>query len=305
MSRITQKPAVGVLNPWATVPSNSNLSSTLTATPIQGAQAYAAIPATGTQPSSGTGFYSPNFVTYVGAKFDTSDGRTLVIVQNGNVAVGVGKLVQAPVEVTAFELLAMTVPTTYPATAGATQILVTNGATVLKLNQFQGGFAIVGAGTGAGQTLKIASHAPAAASAKFVLTLEDPIQTALDATSTITLIASPFGGTFTGVVISNHSALGLPVGITITPLAASTAGTYDATYGTQSVNGVAQYGLVQTSGLIAGLIDNTVTNVGYPLGPSTVTDGALGVATLTSKPQIAVSAQTQTSADYGAVFLQL
>lgn len=305
MSRITQKPAVGVLNPWNAVPANSNLSSSLTATPVTGAQAYSAIPATGTRPSSGTGVFDPNFVTYVGEKFETSDGREFVIVQNGTSAIGTGKLVQAPAEVTAFEGLSMTVPAAYPATAGSTQILVTNGSTVLNVNQFQGGYAIVATGTGAGQQFKIASHQPAANAATFVLNLEDPIQTTLDATSKISLIYQPFGGTYAGVVISNHSTLGTPIGVTVTSLAASTAATYSGTTGVLTANGTAQYGLVQTHGLAACLIDNTVTNVGYPLGPSAATDGALGVATLTSKPQMAISGQTQTSAQYGAVFLQL
>lgn len=293
MSRITERPAVGAFEPFA------NISS---GTPNQ---AYSAIPAIGAQPSTGTGYYSANGVSYVGQKFLTSDGRELTIVQNGTSALGAGVCVQAPAEVTAFEGLAMTVPTSYPATAGLKQIYATNGATVLKVNQFQGGYVVIASGTGAGQTLKIASHQAAAASAKFVITLEDPIQTTLDATSTVTLIYQPYGGTYAGVVISNHTTLGTPIGVSLYGIAASTAPTYNATTGALTANGVAQYGVVVTHGPTACLIDNTVTNVGYPLGPSAATDGALGVATLTSKPQIAISGQTQTSAQYGIVYVQL
>lgn len=288
MSRITQKSAVAPLSPW------TNIS---TGVPNQ---AFSAIPANGAQPSSATGFYAPDFGTYVGQKFDTSDGRELVLVQNGVVALGAGKLVQASVEATAFEKLAITVPTAQPATAGTFAILVTNGSTVLKVNQFQGGYLVTASGTGAGQTLKIASHQPGANVGTFVVTLEDPIQTTLDATTTVSLIANPYNG----VVISNHSTLGTPVGVTLYNIAASTAATFNGTTGALTANGVAQYGLVVTHGPTACLID-AVTNVGYPLGPSTNTDGALNVATLTSSPQVGVSGQTQTSTQYGIVYLQL
>lgn len=289
MSRITERSAVAPLNPWA------NISTGVAE------QAFSAIPDNGAQPSSATGFYAPGSQTYVGQKFDTADGRELALVRNGAVAIAAGKLMQAPVEVTAFEKMAITVPTAQPATAGTFQILVTNGATKLNVNQFQGGYLVTASGTGAGQTLKIASHqASVASTGTFIVTLEDPIQTTLDATTTVSLIRNPYDG----IVISNHSTLGTPVGVSLYGIAASTAATFDGTTGALTANGVAQYGLIVTHGPTACLID-AVTNVGYPLGPSTNTDGALNVATLTSSPQVAVSGQTQTSTQYGIVYVQL
>ena len=301
MSRITQKPAVAPISPFtAVVPTASNYTGT--ATPVVTTQAYAGIPATTSPVTAGTGFLDASFVTYVGQKFDTSDGRELVLVQNGAAALVAGTLIQAPAEITAFEKLAMTVPTTYPATAGLNQILVTNGSAVLKVNQFQQGYAIVAAGTGIGQTFKIASHQAAASAATFIVTLEDAIQTTLDATSKITLAFNPYIGVITSPATT---ATGAPVGIAITAIAASTAATYDGTSGALTATGVAQYGLIGCHGPLACLIDNTVTNVGYPLGVSKTTAGTLGVATLTTVPQVAVSAQTLTSAQVGLVYLQL
>ncbi len=288
MSRITQKATVGPLSPWLNIKSG---------TPNQ---AFSANPANGAQPSTGTGNFDSSLGTCVGQKFDTSDGRELVLVQNGAVALTAGKLCQAPTEITAFEKLAMTVPTAYPATAGTFQILVTNGATVLKANLYGGGFLVTASGTGLGQTLKIASHQPAANGATFVVTLEDPIQTTLDATTTVSLIANPYSG----VLISNHSTVGTPVGVTLYGIAASTAPTFDGTSGALTANGVAQYGFLVTHGPTGCLID-ALTNVGYPVGPSTNTDGALNVATLTSSPQVGISGQTQTSTQQGMVYLQL
>lgn len=266
-----------------------------------GNQGFSAIPGNGAIPSSGTGSFGNAFPMQIGQRFALADGREVALVRNGTVALAAGVLVQAPAEVTAFEKLAMTVPAAYPATAGLFQILVTNGATVLNLNQFQGGFATVSAGTGIGQMFRIASHAVAANGATFVVTLEDPIITTLDATSKISLISNLYDG----VVINPTTATSTPVGVSLYPLAASTAATYDGTSGKLTLNGIAQYGFIVTRGLVSCLIDNTVTNVGYPLGRSAATAGALGVATLTTAAGFGIAAQTLTSAQNGAALISL
>lgn len=289
MSRITGRSSVAPLNPW------SNLS---TGVPNQ---AFSANPQGASQPA-GTGFFDPSFGTCVGQKFDTDDGRELVLVQNAAVALVPGVLVQSEAEVTAHQKLAMTVPAAYPATAGLFQLLVTNGSTVLNVNKFAGGFLIVASGTGIGQMFEISSHQPAANAATFVVTLVDPIQTTLDATSKITLVQNPYANV---IITPATTATGGVVGITIYNIAASTAPTYNATTGALTASGVAQYGLLTCHGSAACLIDNTVTNVGYPLGVSKTTAGTLGVATLTTVPQVATSSQTLTSANVGLVNLML
>jgi len=288
MSRITSRPTTGSLNPFGS-------------TVAYAGQAYGPIPANAIAPTTGTGTLQAGAVSYVGQKFDTSDGRVLTFVQNGAVALIAGVLVQASAEVTAFQKLAVPTPTTaVPASAGTYQVLVTNGSTVLKSNQFQQGYAIVSAGTGIGQTLKIASHSNAANAGTITLNLEDPIQTTLDNTSKISLIANPY----VGVVVNPTTHTSAPVGVSLYPIAASTAATYDGTSGALTVNGVAQYGMIVTNGPTSCLID-TVTNVGYPLGASTAVTGALAVATLTNSPQVGVSLQTLTSGQNGLVYLQL
>lgn len=290
MSRITQKSAVAPLDAWR------NISSGVPN------QAYAADPAQSPITTAGTGFADPNFDSYVGQKFDTSDGRELALVQNGVVALGAGVLIQSEAEVTAHQKLAMTVPTAYPATAGLFQILVTNGSTVLNVNKFAGGYAIVASGTGGGQIFKISSHQPAANAATFVVTLEDPIQTTLDATSKISLLQNPYANV---IITPITTATGGPVGVSLYNIAASTAPTFNATTGALTAAGVAQYGLIVTHGPTSCLVDSTVTNVGYPLGVSKTTAGCVGVATLTTVPQIAVSSQTLTSANNGLIYLFL
>lgn len=290
MSRISEKPCVGPLDPWKNI--STGVPNTV----------FAANPATGAQPSSGSGVFDPNVDTLVGQRFDTNDGRELVFVRNGAVALAAGVLVQSAAETTAHQKLAMTVPTATPATAGLFQVLVTNGATVVKQNIYAGGYLIVASGTGIGQMLRISSHQAAAASATFIVTTADPIQTTLDATSKISLLANPYAD----VIISPSStATGGPVGITLYGIPTSTAPTWDGTSGALTTNGTAQYGLLVSHGPATCLIDSTVTNVGYPLGVSKTTAGTLGVATLTTVPQIAVSGQTLTSANNGLVMLML
>ncbi len=264
-------------------------------------QAYAPLPSTSSSTTVGTGVLDPNIEAEIGAAFQTADGRTVEIVRNGAVALAAGVLVQAPAEVTAFQKLAMTVPAAYPATAGQTQVLVTNGSTVLNINQFAGGFFEVASGTGIGQFLKISSHTAGTNAGTFVVTLEDPIVTTLDATSKVSLIAN----TNAGVIINPTTATGTPIGVSLYPIAASTAATYNATTGALTAAGVGQYGFIVTHGLASVLVDSTVTNVGYPIGRSAATAGAVGVATLTTVAQIGVAAQTLTSANNGVVTLFL
>lgn len=311
MSRITQRPAVGGLSPWA-APFPYTSAYTGTATPTVSNQAYGASPANAAQPSTGTGFFDPGFATMIGQKFDTSDGRVLTLVANGGTALVAGKLVQGPAQITTALGLAMTVPTAYPATAGSFQILVTNGSTVLSANQFQGGYLITQTNTGVGQTLKIASHQQAANAATFVVTLEDAIQTTLDATTTVSLVYNPYGGisasaagaVSSGVIVSPSTISGLPIGVALYPIAASTAPTFNSTTGLQTANGTIQYGLIVTNGPVACLIATT-TQVGNLLGPSQATAGALTAATLTTAPSVAISMTTQVDAKYGMVYMTL
>ncbi len=178
---------------------------------------------------------------------------------------------------------------------------MTNGSTVLKENLFAGGYAVVASGTGIGQTLTIASHAPGSNAGTFVVTLADPIQVTLDATSKISLVANPAKN----VIINPTTPTGVLTGVTIYPIPASVAPTWDGTTGALVTAGTPQYAFVVSHGPVSCLIDASVTNVAYPLGQKCATAGCLGIATLTTSPQVAVSMQTLTSAQNGMVYLQL
>lgn len=273
---------------------------------------------TGTATPPGPG-YTPTVVTYggnsiydtsydslCGVRFNTNDGRQVVIVRNGGTEVATasiasGLLVQAPAEVTAFNNLAMTVPTTTPATAGTYQILATNGATVLNINEFANGYLLVSAGTGIGQTLQIASHQPAAASATFLITLQDPIQVTLDATSTVTLVRNPY----IGVVVSAAGLTGTVVGASFYVIGAGTASTYNGTSGALTTQGQPVYAMVGCHGVWGVRADGTSTPaVGLPASASTTTAGDVTVFTA-AKQYIGNMAGTATSAKIAPVDLKL
>ena len=254
----------------------------------------------GTSVSTGTGDVHPSLFTMLGQRFATADGREVVLVSNGATALAAGVLVQAPAIVAGHQTLAMTVPTTAPATAGTFLVSVTNGSTVINQNQYAGGYMIIQNGTGIGQTLRIASHPGGLASVACVFTLEDAIVTTLDATSIVNLMANPYSN----VIIAPTTATANAVGVSLYPLAASVAPTYNGTSGTQTAAGTAQYGFIQTKGIVSCLSDINVATVGLGLMRSTTTAGTVTVRTATGA-DVGIALQTTVSARANAIQVDL
>lgn len=205
-----------------------------------------------------------SLATLVGSKYDTSDGRTFALIQNGGTALVSGVLVQGPVAIGANHT-GLTLST---AAIGATQITATLGATAVTANQYQGGFLVISAGTGIGQTLRIASHPAAALSTTVVLTLEDPLKVATATSdSKGTLVLPQYGSAngadvrTSGCVVCPTTLTGPIIGVTVSPIPASTAT-------------VPSYGFIQTQGPVACLNDAN-TSIGLDLMHSTNTPGAV------------------------------
>lgn len=253
-----------------------------------------------------TTIYDTSYDSLCGVRFNTNDGRQVIMVRNGGTeisaaSIGSGLLVQAPAEITTWNNLAITVPTATPATAGTYQVLVTNAGTVLNAGEYNNGYAIVSAGTGIGQTLQIASHPAAAASATFVLTLQDPIQVTLDATSTITLVRNPY----VGVVVSATGLTGTVVGASFYVISAGTASVYNGTSGALTTQGQPVYAFIGCHGVWGVRADATSTPaVGLPASASTTTAGDVTVFTA-AKQYIGNMAGTATSAKIAPVDLKL
>jgi hypothetical protein len=238
--------------------------------------------------------------TLVGARWDLSDGRELVLVQNAGTALAPGKWIGGPNLIAAHQACATAAFQAYSNNGNVpAKVTVTLGSTAVTANQYAGGYLVVASGTGAGQTLKIASHPAAALSTNVVITLEDSPNTALvAASSTVNLLLNPYGSkngtdfTTFGVVLGLHTGFtGSIAGVSLYPIAASTAT-------------VPSYGFLVTKGLTACLNDANTT-AGLDLMPSTNTDGALMTYAVATGARVGTSTQAGTTTAYGAITVQL
>lgn len=254
-----------------------------------------------------------SMASYAGQRFYSSDGREFVLAQNGATALVAGHLNCGPVSVANHSGLVVTAfvaastaqnasapfnppsQTTNPAT-----VTVTLGGTAVTANQYAGGYAVVATGTGIGQTLKIASHpAQTSTTGALVVTLEDAPPVALTTSSTVSLVANPFGsanGTNVaslGVVVASTTASsrGQIAGATLYAVPASTAT-------------VPVYGLLQTRGPIA-MVNDAGTTKGLDLMPSSNTAGALMTYVVATSSRVGTSTETGTTTAAGLVWLQL
>lgn len=205
-----------------------------------------------------------SLATMVGQRFQSADYREFVLIQNGGTALVAGNLIQGPVSIGANHT-GLTLST---AAIGATQVTATMGGTLATANQYQGGFLVISAGTGKGQTLRIQSHPSATSAGTCVLTLEDPLSVAtLTSDSKGSLTLNPYGSQFgtnvgtSGCVVSPTTATGPTIGVTISPIPASTST-------------VPSYGFIQTKGAVACLNDSA-TAIGLDVMPSSAVAGAV------------------------------
>jgi len=217
-----------------------------------------------------------SLATLTGARFDSSDGREFVLVLVGGSNIGNALLVQGPAIVANHQnIVASTVA------AGATQVTVTLGGTAATLNQYAGGLLVVNAGTGIGQTLRIASHpAQSNGSGTLVLTLEDAFTAAtLTSDTKVCLIANQYSG----VIVSPASTLtGQIVGATLYPVTE------------------ANYALITTKGINSLYSESNIAAAGFGVIGAAATagwgrsaTGAAGFSKVGSAYQAAVSAEAR------------
>ncbi len=235
-----------------------------------------------------------NLATMVGSVFETSDGREFVLVQNAGTALAQGKTVQGPAAISNHQGL-----TTSTAAIGAMAVTVTAGGTLITANQYAGGYVIFSEGTGLGQTLKIKSHPAATSSGTCVLSLEDPIQVATDTASTKSfLVKNPFGsanGTDVrteGVVICPTTLTGQVIGVSTTPIPASTAT-------------IPSYGFIQKKGM-AAVLNRAATAIGLNVGTSSsTTAGACETYAAATNTLIGAAVTAGVDGKYGVVNLNI
>lgn len=221
--------------------------------------------------------------TLLGTRWDLADGREVRFVLAGASNLAAGKVMTASAAVAGQLEMAVTAFQAYsnngntPAT-----VTVTNGSGAITANQYQGGLLMVNSGTGAGQTLKIASH-PAIGSGATggVFTLEDGPVTALDATSTVSVYKNPCQS----IIISDHSNLQQPVGVTLYPITA------------------AYYGFIVSKGLTVCLNDGGWTT-GSAVSTSNATDGAVENGVI-AQGFVGYAIEAGTTTHYNAIVVTL
>lgn len=241
-----------------------------------------------------------SLATLVGSKFDSADGREFALVQNAGTALVSGTLIMGPKPITNHQNLTVVSFTASSANGNIPpSVLVTLGGTLVTANQYQGGYAIVNAGTGIGQTLKIKSHvAQATTTGNVSIVLEDSPAVALDATSKVCLRLNPYGSQFgtdfrtSGVIVTDHTAVtGQILGVSLSALAATSTS-------------VLSYGFVQSKGAVACLNDAT-TAQGLDLMPSSNTDGAVMTYVVATNTRVGVSTQAGVTTEARQINIQL
>lgn len=250
MSRITQKGATGAL---ALVANGSFQTST-----------------------------DASLATLVGTRWDLSDGREVMFVKVGGSAIVPGKLMQDAAIVANHQNIAVTAYTAFSANGNVPpKVTVTLGATAATANQYRGGFVVVNDNNGEGQTLRIASHPAADASASLVITLEESATTAITSASEVCLIP-PHGQ---DIIVNPATPTGAPVGVSLYDIAASS------------------YGFITTKGLTSCLADGAIA-VGASLSPSNAVAGAVEVGVL-AQGIIGNANQAGVDTEYRCIFINL
>jgi hypothetical protein len=208
----------------------------------------------------------------------SNDGRAFRYCKAGGTALAAGTLQQSSAQDTSDHNIAVAVTS-----AGATSI-TTVGTVTVTANQYAGGFVTIADDAGEGYMYRIKGHA-AATAAVVTLNLDDEVQVALTADTTIDIVKNPYDA----VIINPTTISSAPVGVAVKALTA------------------AYYGWLQVSGPCSVLADGGLT-VGTDVVASDNVAGAVEV-TADGTPEILSVVGTAmiaaTNTEYGTINLRL
>lgn len=222
--------------------------------------------------------------TLVGTRWDLSDGREVILAKTGAATTVVaGKLYQDAAVEANHQNIAVTAYQAYSANGNVpAKVTVTLGATAVTANYYRGGFLIVNDNNGEGQTLRIASHPAADASASLVVTLEEGATVAITTASEVSLI--PAHGK--DVIINPTTATGAILGASLYAIPASS------------------YGFFVTKGITALLNADSAITIGSAVSGSNATAGAIENGVI-AQGFIGTAVYTGVDTEYRAVFVNL
>lgn len=229
----------------------------------------------------------------LGQQATTSDGKTFVYSSNQSTATTLlpGKLTQ-----TATSSVANHVNRTgITAAAGTNTLTFAVGATAVTSNQYQGGYLVVNAGTGAGQgALLVSGNTSAASSGSPTVNLKDALIAATAvADSKFSLYPNPWAST----ILYVHAApnITIPTGVPNVTVPVATTALPNQYYWSQ-IGGEAS--VLADAATWVGAFDGIIA--------STLTDGAFGIqAAATIQPTLGYSLTTLVSAEYRPVMLAI
>lgn len=224
------------------------------------------------------------FATTVGQKFDVDGGESEVALVFTTTGLAAGVLVQAPPIIANDQNLAVvsySQPSPTSGISGPATVVVTLGGSNWTSNEYQGGYIFVTSGTGAGQKLKITNNTVTTSPGPGTITLEDTPSTALDNTSTVSLVPNPYNN----VVINPTTATNKPIGVSFYVIPALS------------------YGLIGTKGPWACLNDGGTT-IGLGVEPSGATAGAVKTL-IAAGNQVGVAQYTGITTDKSIVSINL
>lgn len=221
--------------------------------------------------------------TLVGTRWDLADGREVILVNTAAATtVAPGLLYQDAAVVANHQNIAVTAYQAYSANGNVpAKVTVTLGATAATANQYAGGFVVVNDANGEGQTLRIASHPAADASASLAITLEEGGSVALTTSSEVCLI--PAHGD--AVIINPTTATGAVVGVGLYTIAPSS------------------YGFLVSKGITSALAQGAI-GVGLGISTSGTVAGAFAVAAATTA-RLGYASAAGVDTEYRAIFLDI
>lgn len=164
---------------------------------------------------------------------------------------------------------------------GGTSIKVTPGATAGAAGLYNEGYAVVTAGTGIGQVLKVSSHPAIVASTAFTFNVFDPLAVALDTTSTIGLVHNTYKNT------REVAGIARPAGVSLITATAS------------------YYYWAQAHGIAGVLADGTNGVIGSKAIADASTAGAVDVDAAYTSPHVGYFVQTSVSTSTEPVMLEI
>ena len=215
--------------------------------------------------------------------WDGNTGKAFRYVLNGAAALVVGNLLQASVEDTSYENMAVTANT-----AGDTTLNVTNGTATITSAKFVGGTLSVytagGIAVGDEYTILGVSGTLTTGGALKVA-VDRPLRTSWTTAAKVNMKRSPWSGVIQAPATTQTE---MAVGVAIYPIA------------------IAEYGWVQTHGPCAVLSDGSTFAVGSDVGTPSGTAGCVTVfAAGTTHQRVGVVRQAAASGSCISAFLQI